>query len=277
MINLFKAISRFLRLILIKNISFLWRLLNLLQAAQEKILRYKRPKVDDISTVQDVERGSLQELHTNYLTVIEADQIRDQFRRADDGRRLLFWTNVPRALAQAWANANEANTLSTMMGPLMDEMNGKKKGQAWSSYVKGVSCLFAQFARQKSAVIVLTTPPGVGRYRNNSTYISLEEPILKWSADGSEKLQINYVHPTVRSAETSEYSRWPQDHSKLWIDRFGKQQRIEALALSKEVIKVLILRCTIFSANIPGIRARQVLISASIDCHRYTRRRHTTP
>ena len=245
-----KAISKLLQLILSKNRSILWRLLDLFQAVRRIFSKHKNLKPDAIEPPPDVQgRVAQRELHFNYLTKIEAEQIREQFRRADDGRRLLFWTNLPRELAQAWANANEANTLSAMMGSLWDEMKEekmKKRSAKWSKYVKGVSCLYAEFARQKSSIIVLTTPPGVPHRREKlSTYLSLEEPILKGDVVGLEKLQIDYVHPTARSAEISEYSRWPRDSSKLWIDRFGKQECVEASALSGQIQKVTNLRYAI--------------------------------
>ena len=120
------------------------------------------------------------------------------------------------------------------MGPLMDEINGQKKGKEWSKYVKGVSCLFAELAAQKVSVLVLTTAPGVARHRKESTFRSLEEPILKTSAS----LQINYVHPTVQGAETVEYSRWPVDNTLLWLQRFGREKQVDPVELWKQLRSV---------------------------------------
>lgn len=235
MSDLFARISKLVRWISAKHKGVLWYLRRITRAIRSAFGRSSKSCLDHHESSQHQGQETIKQgLYNKYLTASEADQIRKQFEGADNGRKLLFWTNVPRALAQEWANANGANTLSTMMGPLMDEINGQKKGKEWSKYVKGVSCLFAELAAQKVSVLVLTTAPGVARHRKESTFRSLEEPILKTSAS----LQINYVHPTVQGAETVEYSRWPVDNTLLWLQRFGREKQVDPVELWKQLRSV---------------------------------------
>ena len=235
MSKLFAKISKLIKWISAKHKGGLLYLLRITGAIRSAFRGSNESCLDHHESSQHLgQETTKQNLYSSYLTTSEANQIREQFRGADNGRKLLFWTNVPKELAQEWANANGANTLSTMMGPLMGKISGQKNEKEWTKYVKGVSCLFAELAAQKASVLVLTTAPGVARYRKASTFRDLEEPILKNSAN----LQINYVHPTVQGAEAVEYSRWPEDNTSLWLQRFGKEKQTDPAALWRRLQSV---------------------------------------
>ena len=142
---------------------------------------------------------------------------------------LLFWTGVDQAHAQKWATVWKMKTLTVAMGPLMDSKNPSSpkalKGRlSYSRYVKGASGRFAQYARQYCRVVVLTNPPPcIYSSRENNTYQTLEEPILKGRFGGSPVRRIDYLHPTVDDAAHVTYQVWPCDKTRDWAVSFGKK------------------------------------------------------
>lgn len=173
--------------------------------------------------------------YLEYLTIAEAGQIRQQFQKAQDAPgKLVLWTDMPHEWAQDWADAHNMQTLTTMMGCLMDKnhpscLRAKKSKKEWQRYIKGASGLFADLARRNGTVTVLTSPPGVSPHRLCSTYKSLEEPIVKGDFGGPKASQINYVHPMVVGAECFEYQAWPTDKSLEWIRVYGQNSKLKHL------------------------------------------------
>jgi hypothetical protein len=152
-----------------------------------------------------------------YLTREEAEQIIDRFEKIPQSSdRLLFWTGVPREWAQQWANNNGMLTLTSAMGPLMDSTDQgclrrvKAQGE-WSKYVKGASGIFARYACRRGIVRVLTLPPSwAGFIRPESTYRTIEEPVLKGVSGCYSAKQINTVHLLATLGEL-EYQTWPEN------------------------------------------------------------------
>jgi hypothetical protein len=162
-----------------------------------------------------------------YLSREEADNIITRFEGIPSSLdRLLFWTGLPREWAQRWADEHGMLTLTSAMGPLMDTahpqcLKRKKKGKDWSRYVKGASSIFSRYACTCGVVRVLTVPPSeTWRLRPNSTFHSIEEPVLKGVLGSAHALRLKYVHLLSESKNT-EYEVWPEDHTQAWLDSYG--------------------------------------------------------
>ncbi|KAB8227911.1 uncharacterized protein BDW43DRAFT_316421 [Aspergillus alliaceus] len=128
--------------------------------------------------------------------------------------------------AQKWADAHNMQTLTTVMGPLMEPQQphcdrGKK---SWSRYVHGASAIFAWCIAQGQSVIMLSPPPPERFHPSGLSYFQLiEEPIIKGTAFHEAPCWILMVHPRVKGAENVCYEIWPHDSSSAWIERFGLQ------------------------------------------------------
>jgi hypothetical protein len=151
-----------------------------------------------------------------YLTPEEAEQIIDRFKKIPQSYdRLLFWTGIPREWAQQWADDHGMLTLTSAMGPLMDGTDQRclrrdKKLEEWSKYVKGASGIFARYACRRGIVRVLTLPPFWAEFiRPESTYRTIEEPVLKGTLGCCCAVQINTVHLLATLGEL-EYQTWPE-------------------------------------------------------------------
>jgi hypothetical protein len=150
-----------------------------------------------------------------YFTREEAEQIIDQFEKVSHSfDRLLFWTGIPREWAQQWADDHGMLTLTSAMGPLMDSTDQRclrrdKELEGWSKYVKGASGIFARYACRRGIVRLLTLPPSWAEFiRPESTYRTIEEPVLKGTSGCCCALQINTVH-LLATLEELEYQTWP--------------------------------------------------------------------
>lgn len=167
-------------------------------------------------------------VYLQFVTVAEADQIHNRF--VDVGFKpghQIMWTGVSRDRVQRWADANSMQTLTSVMGPLMDKKHPsclklKKSTKEWTAYVKGASALFALHVPKGDVVTVITRlPPQTYNPSGDSTYQTIEEPILK-GHEGSEAVsRINMLHLTFAGAEQHQYQVWPVDQTYSWIEKFG--------------------------------------------------------
>jgi hypothetical protein len=162
-----------------------------------------------------------------YLSREEADNIIARFEGIPSSLdTLLFWTGLPREWAQRWADEHGMLTLTSAMGPLMDIahpqcLKGTKKSEDWSRYVKGASSIFSRYACTCGVVRVLTVPPSeTWRLRPNSTFHSIEEPVLKGVIGSAHVLRLKYVH-LLSGSKNTEYEVWPEDHTQAWLDSYG--------------------------------------------------------
>jgi len=158
-----------------------------------------------------------------YLSREEADNIIARFesipssldRLVSQGKR-----------AQRWADEHGMLTLTSAMGPLMDIADPQclkrtKKSKDWSRYVKGASSIFSRYTCTCGVIRVLTVPPsGTWRLRSNSTFHSIEEPVLKGITGPAHALRLKYVH-LLSGSKTTEYEVWPEDHTQAWLDLCG--------------------------------------------------------
>jgi hypothetical protein len=152
-----------------------------------------------------------------YLTREEAEQIIDQFNNIPQSfDRLLFWTGIPREWAQQWADDHGMLTLTSAMGLLMNSKDQRclrrdKELEEWGKYVKGASGIFARYACRRGIVRVLTLPPSWAEFiRPESTYRTIEEPVLKGTSGCCCAVQINTVH-LLATLEELEYQTWPEN------------------------------------------------------------------
>ena len=168
----------------------------------------------------------LKDLLSVFLSPEEQEQIHEQFTHACHPNSQVMWSGVARAEAQKWADERGLQTLTTAMGPLMDECNplclkSKKNQKRWSLYMKGASVLFAFHASRGSKVTVLLPPPPNTRNPCGlSNYQLVEEPVLQGLIGGPSVECINIVHPTVAGAENFSYQSWPIDMTAQWIEGF---------------------------------------------------------
>lgn len=182
--------------------------------APENISEYVQPAATDDQTVESL---SVMNNDLRYLTRAEAEQIINQFKKIPhSSNRLLFWTGIPKSWVQRWAGEHDLLTLTSAMGPLMDVTDPRclkwtKKQKQWSKYVKGASGIFARYACGHGIVRVLTLPPSwSGSLRPKSSYLTIEEPVLKGVSGCFCAVQINTVH-LLESSRALEYQSWPQN------------------------------------------------------------------
>lgn len=167
-------------------------------------------------------------LFSKYLTAQEAAQIFQQFQSNNwiyNGQ--VLWSGVPRDKAQEWAGKHHLQTLTTAMGPLMDEdhpkcLKSKKSSHQWSQYVHGASAIFAWHIARGEKVTVLSPPPPERFHPSGLTYYqAIEKPIIQGQLGRCAVHRIILVHPTVTESEEFLYEIWPVDKSSTWIQKFG--------------------------------------------------------
>jgi hypothetical protein len=167
-----------------------------------------------------------------YLSDDEVLEITQQFEKVMLPGKQVMWSGVPREHVQTWADKRGLQTLTTAMGPLMQKhhplcrKNGKTTPE-WSNYIKGASALFAKFTpRGNDVTVILRPPPHQFRLDGNTTYQSLEQPILKGQNGGTAISRINVVHISVKGAEDQPYQIWPVDETDEWV-RFSRNNHRE--------------------------------------------------
>lgn len=140
-----------------------------------------------------------------------------------------LWSGVPRDKAQEWADRHHLQTLTTAMGPMMDEKHPdclklKKSPHKWSRYIHGASELFAWNIARGEKVTVLSPPPPERFHPSGlSNYQAIEEPIIQGSLGQCAVRHIFIVHPTVTESGEFSYEMWPADESSTSVERFGLQ------------------------------------------------------
>ena len=186
-------------------------------------------------------------LYLQYVTVVEADQIHTQFVNVgfEPGRQIM-WTGVSRDRVQGWADANSMQTLTTVMGPLMDKNHPSclkldKTVEEWRAYVKGASALFALHVPKGDVVTVITRPPPqTCNPTGDSTYQTIEEPILKGEAGNEAVARINMLHLTVKGTEQYRYQIWPVDQTRKWFEELSRHlsKALSVAEDAKEKLKI---------------------------------------
>ena len=84
-----------------------------------------------------------------YLTIEEESQICHQFLGSQwRPNSQVLWSGLSREEVQKWADEHNMQTLTTVMGPLMNPkdpscLKGRKSKMQWSKYIKGASVIFA--------------------------------------------------------------------------------------------------------------------------------------
>ena len=177
---------------------------------------------------EDIEAANAPVECEGYLSPAEEAQICERFEhlRFEPGGQVM-WTGVPREWVQKWADERGLQTLSTVMGPLMDKKNpaclkSEKSAAQWKRYIKGASKLFALYVPKNHKITVLTRPlPERFSLEGHSTFQMLEEPILKGANGGDAVSRIDLVHLTVENAQEFRYQVWPRDEIDFWHERIG--------------------------------------------------------
>ena len=166
-----------------------------------------------------------------YLTIEEEKQIIEQFRKSWRPNAQVLWSGILREEAQKWAEEHNMQTLTTVMGLLMDKKNPlcpnhDKTRSSWTKYIKGASAVFAWSVSRGKTVVVLSPPPPQRFNPIGLTNFQLiEAPILHWAAAlNHTSLQIYSVHPMVKGAEDFRYQIWPVDDTKNWDTHFKNVQ-----------------------------------------------------
>ncbi|KAL4767098.1 hypothetical protein BDW60DRAFT_164458 [Aspergillus nidulans var. acristatus] len=167
-----------------------------------------------------------------FLSVQEAAQIIKQFQSENwipNGQ--VLWSGIPREKAQEWADRHRLQTLTTAMGPLMDEKHPeclklKKNHRQWSRYVHGASAIFAWRIAQGEKVTLLSPPPPERFHPSGLSYYQLiEEPIIRGLINQNSVQKIIITHPMIEKSDDEEfyYELWPNDRSEEWVERFGSR------------------------------------------------------
>jgi hypothetical protein len=167
-------------------------------------------------------------VYLQFSTVEEANQIHQQFHDPSFYQnRQVLWSGILREVAKQWADQRGMQTLTTVMGSLMQTdhpscLKSKKTPKGWSKYVKGASAIFAHYAADGQVITVLSPPPPVQFHPSGLTnFQTIEVPILKGRFAGSAVGRIELVHPGVSGAEDFRYQFWPKDEVFSWMERFG--------------------------------------------------------
>lgn len=169
---------------------------------------------------------------SRFLSVQEAAQIIRRFQSENwipNGQ--VLWSGILREKAQEWADRHRLQTLTTAMGPLMDEkhpecLKQKKNHQQWSRYIHGASAIFAWRISQGERVILLSPPPPERFHPSGLSYYQLiEEPIIRGLLDQNSVQKILITHPMIEKGEDKEfyYELWPNDRKEKWVARFGSR------------------------------------------------------
>lgn len=164
------------------------------------------------------------------LSVQEALDISERFKSDEwipNGQ--VLWSGVPRGIAQGWADSRHLQTLTTAMGPLMNEkhpdcLKTKKTPRQWSRYIHGASAVFAWHIAQGEKVTLLSPPPPERFHPSGLSYYQvIEEPIIKGLVGRSAVDKIIIAHLTVKESEEFLYELWPNDEGDEWLPRFGSR------------------------------------------------------
>ena len=199
-----------------------------------------------------------------YLTATEAEKILDQFTKTTfrPGGQVMC-TGIPREWAQSWADKNSVQTLTTVMGPLMNRehpscLRSTKSAKEWSTYVKGASELYALYIPKGNVITVLTRPPPQRLNPTGiSTYQTIEEPILTGRDGGESVSRVEMVHLTVAGAQQFRYEVWPTDKIHEWIQRFDLHPLVKpGSPIPKERIQEATNLALSLRANVQG-KSRQ--------------------
>lgn len=167
-----------------------------------------------------------------FLSEQETAQIIKQFQTETwipNGQ--VLWSGILREKAQEWADRHRLQTLTTAMGPLMDEKHPeclklKKNHRQWSRYVHGASAIFAWRIAQGEKVTLLSPPPPERFHPSGLSYYQLiEEPIIWGLLNQNSVQKIIITHPMIEDSEAEEffYELWPKDRSEKWVERFGSR------------------------------------------------------
>ncbi|TWU71292.1 hypothetical protein ED733_001728 [Metarhizium rileyi] len=166
-----------------------------------------------------------------FLTAEESEQIYNQLRKACIPNKQVLWSGMPREVAQHWADKHGMQTLTTSMGPLMNESSPlcprrRKSPHGWAKYIHGASVVFAWYIAGGDLVTVLSQPPPQRFNPSGGAYYqSIEEPVITGKLCERHVGKIMLVHPNVKGAEDFQYELWPDDHSSCWNEVFGKIPR----------------------------------------------------
>ncbi|KZL71566.1 formamidopyrimidine-DNA glycosylase [Colletotrichum tofieldiae] len=186
-----------------------------------------------------------------YLTLQEACDIIDQFNCkiwAKDQQ--VLWSGVNKAKVQKTANENGMQTLQTAMGPLMDPnhptcLRPKKSPEAWSTYIKGASLIFAWRISQGEVATIITPPPPDCFHPSQMTSLQdIEIPVLRGCLGNRPVSRIDLWHPTVKGAESFRYPIWPDDHTSSWYETFepqGPKRQTWRLVSKHRVLLLLVM------------------------------------
>ena len=167
---------------------------------------------------------------SQFLSTQEAIDIFKQFQSDEwfhNGQ--VLWSGVPRHRAQEWADYHQLQTLTTAMGPLMDEkhpdcLRFKKTSQQWSRYIHGASAIFAWHIAQGEIVTLLSPPPPKRFHPSGLSYYQvIEEPIIKGLVSRCAVDKIIIAHPTVKKSQNFLYELWPDDKGNEWSQRYGSR------------------------------------------------------
>lgn len=178
-------------------------------------------QLDTCEDIQDAVSAVLK--LRDYITSEEELEIHRQFRSSSwkpDSQ--VLWSGMYREEAQAWADGHNMQTLTTAMGPLMDERAPTcprkiKPGKTWSKYIHGASAVFAWHIARNDVVVVLSQPPPQKFHPSELSYFqTIEEPILRAAIADGGSLRIDLVHPNVKGAEDFRYQWWPHDETETW-------------------------------------------------------------
>jgi hypothetical protein len=165
-----------------------------------------------------------------HLAADEVRQITEQFAGSCIPNRQVLWTGMTREFAQNWADEHDMQTLTTAMGPLMENDSParsatKKSRTTWTKYIHGASALFAWHVSKGECVTVLSQPPPERFHPSGATSFQIiEEPIIKGRLGNRPVQRIDVVHPTVLGAFKASYQLWPHDHAFIWVSVFGDKK-----------------------------------------------------
>ena len=155
------------------------------------------------------------------LTEQELSEIIEiQSARCEPGRQVL-WTGITREQAQSWADGHDMQTLTTVMGPLMDPSHtlfaGRGKGhEQWVHYIHGASAILAWYISQGDVVTVLANPPPeMFNPSENTSFQQIEGPIIAGKF-GRPVGEIRVFHPLVPGARDFSYQIWPCNEVNKW-------------------------------------------------------------
>lgn len=162
-----------------------------------------------------------------FMSEQEAIQILEHFQSNWIPNGQVLWSGVSRDEAQEWADHHGLQTLTTAMGPLMDEdhpecLKLKMSPHQWSRYIHGASAIFAWCIAQGEKATLLTPPPPERFHPSGLSYYQvIEEPIVKGLFGERAVHKIMICHPMVKESEEFVYELWPSDRRDDWRKRFG--------------------------------------------------------